>query len=268
MRHGRRGYRRAFYAGLAISLVVHVILIAWISGILRIPPLTYEPRSPRPASFEGLRVVALETPPSPAPEREPPEAEAETEPPEPEQAEQAEREAPEDEAAAEAEEPEAAGDELTNAERLRPREGDPRLWEEVEEPLRPRGPEALTARGERALREILRVYLDSLELTEEQRRRARDWTFGEGDERWGISPEGLHLGDITIPLPLGQLLQPEGPRRRELERELRDRGLIERQRALQEVREVLEERREEMRRRSRERAEESESSDTTSSDPP
>jgi hypothetical protein len=158
----------------------------------------------------------------------------------------------EEEAAAEEaeEEPEPS---LTNAERLRPRYGDRRVWIDPDE-LDLYGERlARYARADSAVRAILRNWLDSLALSEEERRRALDWTLKKGDERWGISPEGLHLGDITIPIPFS--LAPSGPQRREFEQALRDLQEIRRQDLQADLEENRRERAEEMRRRSREEAE-------------
>lgn len=257
-----RGYRRAVWIGLAASLVVHVVLVFFVSRGLYLESPDLESPYPHPDPPEGIEIVRVrttvtETPPlpSPAPPQEP--AAEETVEPAPE-AEPTPIEGGEEDA------DEAAGEEeLTNAERLRPREGDPRLWREIDLTAFERL--ARTSPADSAVRAVLRRYLDSLQLSEEERRRARDWTFGEGDERWGISEEGLHLGDITIPIPFGQLLQPSGPLRRELEQELRDLEAIQRQEALDQAEEVREERIEEMLRRAREQAEEEEAEEDTSS---
>ncbi|MFW6193182.1 MAG: hypothetical protein ACOC83_06820 [Gemmatimonadota bacterium] len=256
-----RGFRRAVWIGLAASLLVHIVLVFFVSRGLYLESPDYESPSTRPISPEGIDIVRVrtttsETPslPSPAPPLEP--AAEETVEPDPE-AEPTPIEGGEEEAA------ETGEEELTNAERLRPREGDPRLWREIDLTAFERL--ARTSPADSAVRAILRRYLDSLQLSEEERRRARDWTFGEGDERWGISEEGLHLGDITIPIPFGQLLQPSGPLRRELEQELRDLEAIQRQEALDQAEDVREERVEEMLRRAREQAEEEEAEEDTSS---
>lgn len=251
-RHAR--YRRAIWIGMAVSALVHLGLVAVVSRGLFIPPATGpEALTRRPLPPEGMRVVRTRSRPTPPPV------------PAPEEPEPTEREEPEEEA--DEEEPAPAPSEetapLSNADRLQVREGDPRLWAE---PGSERG-RTLDgmARADSALRAAIRSYLDSLQLTEEQREAARDWTFGEGDQRWGISPEGLHLGDVTIPLPLGQLLQPPGPLRRQLERELRSRADIQRQEALRRAGDVRAERLEEMRERSREEADDASDADSTSS---
>lgn len=254
-----RGYRTAFRVGLAVSLLFHVVVVGFLSRELHVAvPGDDAAPLPTPRTPEGVRMVRVQAPeetePLPRPER--------PVPPEPEQ-----EEPEEDEAAGEpvpADRPAEEGGEETaetasNIDRLTPREGDARLWRDFwDEDLDERY--LGHTRADSAIRAILGTYLDSLRLTEEQLRRARDWTVGEGDEKWGISPEGIHLGDITIPLPVGQLFSPTGPRRRELERELRELEAIQRQEALREAAETREERIEEMRERSREEAE----SDSTS----
>jgi len=89
----------------------------------------------------------------------------------------------------------------TAAERLRPREGDLRLWAPVD-------PE-LTKLTDAELMELLlsaelEDLADSMAVAEELARRATDGTYTDDEgRRWGVSPGKLHLGDITIPLPFG-----------------------------------------------------------------
>lgn len=252
-RRREKGYRRAILWGVAVSLVVHAVLVAVLSDQLYLPRMDVDgPRSPLPRTSEGIRVVRVEepapiaTPPRPTPD--PPEpVEAPEEESEPEATDPAAEPVPED--AGEADEDEG----MTNAERLRPREGDPRLWRRFWDEDRRRYVGG-SARLDSAVRAILGEYFDSLALAREAYEDARDWTVGEGDERWGVSPEGIHLGDVTIPIPVNELLSPSGPRRRQLERELRELEAIQRQETLRDAEETREERLEEMRERSRERA--------------
>ena len=232
------------------------------------PDLGYEETvRPDPRSVPGLRVTevrvrerrqtAPDVPTPPPPVRPEPTPEDEPEREEPEEAE-APAEAPADEPAdARAEE------QVSNVEALIPREGDPRLWREFWDDDVARRYLGRASRADSALRAILGRYLDSLRLSEEQLREARDWTFTDGDgERWGISPEGIHLGDVTIPLPVGQLLSPTGPRRRELERELRELREIRRQEAIDAAQETRQERIDAMEERAREQREEAPSDST------
>lgn len=248
-----RRYRRTLATGLILSVLAHAVVLI-VSGRLPFDPLrgpiadeTEPPRAP------GLVIVGIDEVESPAPPEE-----VRAEPRRPEETEVI-RLAPlppegggEEEAAREeaAEEPEPS---LTNAERLRPRYSDARIWIDPDE-LNLYGERlARYARADSAVRAILRSWLDSLALSEEERRRALDWTLKSGDERWGISPEGLHLGNITIPIPFS--LAPSGPQRREFEQALRDLQEIRRQDLQADLEENRRERAEEMRRRSREEAE-------------
>ena len=258
-------YRRAFRAGLAVSVVVHLVVLFWLGSRLQMPDLGFGERvAERPEPAPGLRITRVRerqdeppipTPPPPVRPEPAPEPEPTPEP------EETEGEAGPEEAAEEAE---AAGGEerVDNVGALTPRQGDPRLWREFWDEDVARRYLGAGTRADSALRAILGRYLDSLRLSEEQLRRARDWTYTEEDgDRWGVSPEGIHLGDVTIPLPVGQLLQPTGPRRRELERELRYLREIQRQEAIEAAEETREERIEAMEERAREEGEEA-SSDT------
>lgn len=248
--------------GLAISLLAHVIVLL-ISGTVRIPPWSEPPSpDPRPAP-EGMIVLELDIQPEAAPEETPeeepvaPDDPAEPEPePLPEEALEAVPvpEEPRPTVPGELVEEPVEEDPLTAAERLRPRMGDERLWVEFDTPVVAERLERY-ARADSALRAILHEWLDSLRLSEEERRRARDWTLGGGDQRWGISEEGLHLGDVTIPIPFGQLFQEEGPRGRAAREALRTLQEIRFQDVRRDVEEAMDERREEMRQRSREEAE-------------
>lgn len=263
-REGREaGYRRAFRVGLAVSLAAHLAVLFLLGRQLEMPDPGYdEAVRPEPRSAPGLRITRVrvqerdEVRPVPTPPR--------PVRPEPEEPEEAEEEAADEEA----DEP-PAGEEtaeerrVSNVRALTPREGDPRLWREFWDEEVARRYLGQGTRADSALRAILGTYLDSLRLSEEQLRQARDWTWTDEDgERWGISPEGIHLGDVTIPLPVGQLLQPTGPKRRELERELRDLRQIRRQEAIEEAQQTREERIEAMEDRAGEEREGS-SADTT-----
>ena len=266
-----RAYRRAVLIGLVLSLGLHAgVFVA--GGLLRLVRPQYPPSFvedlPRPP---GLVVIGVEELESPAP---PQEVEGEPQRRRPDETQVVEIipvEADDEEDVgpqlppATDEPDEEPEDALTNAEKLRPRYSDERVWFDFRD--RPLYGERLEryARADSAVRSILRGWLDSLALDAEQRRKAMDWTSGEGDDRWGISPEGLHLGSITIPIPFG--FAPSGPQRREFEQALRDLAEIQRQELRREFEEVAEERAEEMRKRSKEevkRREEGEKSDSTS----
>jgi hypothetical protein len=111
------------------------------------------------------------------------------------------------------------------------------------------------AQAEGVIRARLGAMLDSLALTEEQRRRAVEWLFGEGDQQWGVTPDGIVLGGMVIPMNVGALFEAEGPLGRELRQEQRDLEQIQRQDFRTDVERSQRERLEEMRQRSEEEAE-------------
>jgi len=266
-RQREKGYRRAVRAGLVASVLLHALVI-WSTRAVRVPPSPFvtPPLETVPAP-EGLVVVDVavtepeaEEETDATPTAEPQEPRAETEPRELEVVDPEPAEGREEEArpgAPGVDEPgapdrPAEGERLTNAERLIPRFSDPRIWFDPRHPRLFGDRLARFARADSAVRAILRHWLDSLALSDEELRRALDWTYEKDGKRWGISPEGLHLGDITIPIPF-QLL-PSGPRRRELEQALRDLEEIQLQNLREDVERIGEERRRAMRERSEEEA--------------
>jgi hypothetical protein len=55
----------------------------------------------------------------------------------------------------------------------------------------------------------LRQFNDSIMAERLAAERSKDWTVtGEDGKRWGVSPGKLHLGDITLPLPLAFATPP------------------------------------------------------------
>lgn len=265
MRGARRGdaYSRALPWALGISLLAHVLLILFVSrllylserGFLGLPPEMVR----RP---EGIEVVDV-----PAPELLEPLTEPERPDIRPGEQEviQVVPGEPDEAGVAEAE-PERRG--LTNAERLRAQFTDRRLWVPYPDEPWPAHVADAYARADSAVRALLRVWLDSLSLTEEQRRRATEWTFGEGDEKWGISDKGLHLGDITIPIPFGALfgysMSPNAQKTREMIRQFNE---IRQQDIETDIRKERDEALKEMRRRTQEEVERRER-DTTAAAPP
>ncbi len=48
----------------------------------------------------------------------------------------------------------------------------------------------------------LKQYNDSVAAAAEAAERALDWTIhGKDGSRWGIAPDGIHLGKVTLPAP-------------------------------------------------------------------
>ena len=268
-RRHERLYRRRLAAGLLISALAHLaVLLATGRFLPEPPPFSRPPVETEPAP-EGLVVVDLpETLAEPEPETPRPEPE-EPRPRRPEETEVVQivpapgPEAEGEPAAAEERGPAEGEPEerLTNARRLRPRFSDARLWVDPRDPLLFGERLERFARADSAVRAILREWLDSLHLTDEQRRRALDWTYEKDGKRWGVSPEGIHLGDITIPIPFR--FMSSGPQLREFEQALRDLQEIQNQDIRGDLDEVRRERMEEMRRRSQEEAERRRQRDTT-----
>lgn len=257
-----RQHLRIVGLSCGLSILLHALFF-WATSDIRMRPSRYllPPIETVPAPH-GLVVVDIaptdpaETTEEPRPEPVQPTADAESEAQEIDEREDAEA----------AETPGAPGDVAvdalrgrpvpaeglgqSNADRLIPRFVDARIWFDPRDPLLFGDRLARFARADSAVRAILGEWLDSLSLSDEQRRRAVDWTVEKDGKRWGVSPEGLHLGNITIPIPFG--FAPAGPRRREFEQAIRDLKEIQRQDLRADLEEVEEERREEMRKRSEE----------------
>lgn len=243
-----RTYRRSMRLGLLISVVLHALVFVFLSGQLYIATREFRPVRLPPRPIAGLEVIDI--------------ARIESEPATediilmPEERDEIERPQPPTPGAAERPAGPGAdtGPGMTNAERLRPQEGDPRLWEDFSARPLPEYLEDQFARAEGLIRSRLAAMLDSLSLTEEQRRRAVEWLFGEGDQQWGVTPEGLVLGGMVIPMNVGAMFEAEGPLGRELRQEARDLADIQRQDFQTDVERTQRERLEEMRRRSEEEA--------------
>jgi hypothetical protein len=233
--------RRVLWVGLAVSLVAHLVAVGLVGGWLEPDPTrAVQPQTPMiaepPPGMRAVEIAAAE-PQAPAPE--------EPEEPEPEEPEEPEPE-PAPEPAPVAGELTPA-DTLTAADRLAPRVVDPRLWEPmVLLPLEPTIEEVEARVGA-----AIEMMNDSMLAEAEAAMRARDWTVVDEDGgRWGISPGKIHLGSLTLPLPIWLPVDPEAAREQRQWYEL-DRAL-ERTRILDTFRERVQAIRE---RRDRERAE-------------
>ena len=87
------------------------------------------------------------------------------------------------------------------ADRIRTRDVDPRLWREPEKALPPVPTDAEIARGRLYAR--LGAWNDSTSMAAEAAARATDWTTTDANgNKWGVSPGKLHLGSLTLPLPV------------------------------------------------------------------
>lgn len=181
-------------AGLFASLVVHVIAIGFIGGLLRDPaPPPEDPATVVVEPPRGMRAVGL-SPQSSASRAVPdvtvPDRDTEEE----------DTEAPPRQQVADAARDDAeAADDLTAADRLAPRLVDPRLWRPVV--LVPRAPTLADVQARIA--DAVELLSDSALAEAERAVRATDWTVEDEDGgRWGISPGLLHLGKLTLPLPI------------------------------------------------------------------
>lgn len=196
MRERVRRHERALAVGLIASVLLHVLFVRLSPLIIRYlePDIVYYVPTPVVIPEQGMRVVdvvVVEGPvvePVPEPEAQEAPTVAEVEP----------------------------TPYVSAAERLRPRVGDWRLW--LVPPIMRRTDltEAERVAEVRArLYAILEAYDDSMaaELAREMER--LDWTIGEQGEEWGISPGKIHLGGITLPLPLYFGLDPAEARRRQ-----------------------------------------------------
>ena len=180
------------WVGLLVSLVFHFIAAGIVGAWLEPDRVRPRPR-PEPLMAEpprGMRAIELvEVPEETAPNV--PEA------PEPEPQPEPEPTAPPVVARVAADS--VPADTLTAADRLAVRVVDPRLWRPMV--LIPREPtlEDVEARVGAALE----LLSDSALARAEAAVRARDWTVEDASGgRWGISPGNLHLGKLTLPLPI------------------------------------------------------------------
>lgn len=152
----------------------------------------------------------------------------------------------------------------TAADVLRPTLRDPRLWRPTDEAI-------LSLTPEERMRIRLYVKLealnDSLAAEADAAARATDWTVADADgNRWGVSPGQLHLGKITLPLPVGFVAAPG--KREEAEQRLRDFSEIERAAASAHVQEVWKERAKAIRERKDRERRERQAADTAETRPP
>jgi hypothetical protein len=191
-------------AGLLASALVHLILLALYPALTGVPeglfPAANSPpddSAARGVELIELREFALRDPilvvdPLPAIESPPPES-APDDP------------SPDDSAPTADALPPPVGDgfgeeeELTIAERLQPRLGDPRVWAPIPSDYMELSD---AENAEIILLGMLQSWNDSMAVAEALSDQARDWTFTDSSgRRWGLGPVRLYLGDFSIPLP-------------------------------------------------------------------
>lgn len=190
-RRGRE--RRILLVGLVLSVVVHAGVIVVVGDWLTPERRTTVPRStslimepPR-----GMRAIQMRIEPASEVPRI-----AEPDRPRREEAAPSETERV---TMADASPDTVRADDRTVADRLAPRIVDPRLWQPMI--LIPREPTLEDVQSRIAA--AVELLSDSALAEAESAMRARDWTVADRNGgKWGISPGKLHLGSITLPLPI------------------------------------------------------------------
>ncbi len=189
------GSRRVVWGAFGVSMTIHVLAVGLYPLIFErfapdapafFPPVVNGP----PLGTPVIRLIELERTPDLEPPEDPEEIEVVEDP----------------EAAIEAQVLEGLAGIVvapagpSAADRLRPRLVDARLW---------RPPPAaffelsMEQREELILASRLGAWLDSVRVNQAATDALTDWTFTDSDGgRWGISPGQIHLGDITLPLPI------------------------------------------------------------------
>lgn len=203
--------RRVLWISLSLSAVLHVVAIVAYALLMTRPapvgpPVDPTAGPPTPRGMEMIRLVVVPDEEASPETEEDSGSRPEVERPEP---------VPDRPAGArprpDAGEP--AGERTpTAAELLRPRtEGDERIWRPTDPALLELSPAEI---AELRVAGRLQDWADSVAAVREAERRALDWTHTDDQgRRWGVSPEGLHLGDVTLPLPSLESKHAESSRR-------------------------------------------------------
>ena len=236
-----RAYNRAVRWALLLSVVLHGLFLLISPAFLRVGLPPGESDTPwNDAAYPGLQGVAI----APAAETALPEAAAAAEepisapaaspniplPPQPA--------VPSGRAGSDVAEADGAS---PSADALRPGFRDRRLH------VAPREVEIAPEETEHEryiahLHARLDAYNDSIGADAERARRATDWTVKDKDGgKWGVSPGKIHLGDLTLPLPVGLAAGDRQKEEAAAER-TRQRGEIDRQEMARKQRDIMEER--------------------------
>lgn len=187
--------RRVLRAAMVASVLLHVLALGILGGLLDAPP-SERPPSPAPyiseppSGMRAVNVAPIAAGEAPAP-RDPRSAPVEED--------EVSVRTPSDRPAAAAAQTPPAADGRSAADRLAPRLVDARLWRPMV--LIPREPTLADVQARIAA--ATELLSDSALADAEARIRATDWTVKDGEGgRWGISPGKLHLGKLTLPLPV------------------------------------------------------------------
>lgn len=199
----RGGPRWTLPLALAISAALHLLALL----VFRFEPVTEAgppPNDPlvldRPIGMRVYDIVPVNEAPALPQEEErteptPPPPELQTQPPPaqpaPAQPAQPRAETP----------PPPARAPSSVAERISPRMSDPRLFDRPALPDEP--PVHRDEIVRRRIATSIDAWNDSVRLAEQAAAKAVDWTVKDGEGgRWGVSPEGIHLGSFTLPIPV------------------------------------------------------------------
>jgi hypothetical protein len=214
LRDRRRMSSRPLRYGLAISALLHLLVLFLYQPFVGVPGGSTLPPSGEPSApvETGLQLMALRELPAGAEAPEPPVEPLREEEPE-EEADEPRPMVPSQPAA-----PDAAGGggapqeaatpgepaRRSAAELLRPGTLDPALFGDMELP-----PLSEEERYRLQLAGRLEAWQDSVRTEMERAARATDWTYtDEEGNRWGVSPGRIHLGKFSLPLPLGFATPP------------------------------------------------------------
>ena len=188
--------RRVLRTGLVVSIVLHILALGILGGLLEAPrsgrPPSQVPFIAEPPS--GMRAVNIAPVAGEAPSLREPRT------PLLDQDDEVAAPSPDASTAAAAPTPgPRIADGRSAADRLAPRLIDARLWRPMI--LVPREPTFADVQARIAA--ATEMLSDSALADAEAKIRATDWTVKDGDGgRWGISPGKLHLGKLTLPLPI------------------------------------------------------------------
>jgi hypothetical protein len=241
-----RLYRRVLIGSLAASVLLHLLILLVSPAFIRVGVPRGETDTPfDPSAVRGLRMLELPGTQRPAdlavaeqPARDPFPSPASR----PGDRPVPERPHPVTAAPGQARTPsatEGAGNAPARAP-LRPGFSDPRLYvtpREIPPPPEPSDHERYMAH----LQGRLDAYNDSIGAEAERARRATDWTVTDKNgDKWGVSPGKVHLGGVTLPVPVQ--LGGSGEQQRAADEAKRQREEIQRGEETRDQRETMKER--------------------------
>lgn len=197
----RPRHRGAWLAGGSVSVAAHLFFLFFYGGVAGPPAVSVAPAGEGPSGLQGLELLNLVAQAEDDPNRpDDPDEETELIPMPVAPVAPTEREGAAEAGAGATTERETGPLGPTAADRLQVRVGDRRLWA----PLAAEEISEITMQQflESDLAWRLGLWQDSAAMEDARRRRSLDWTWtDDSGGRWGVSPEGVHLGSVTLPLP-------------------------------------------------------------------